>query len=214
MAALRRTVALGTTWLAGPIAVASVCLLLVLTLLSIEFAAPGSLTLGSVMMIPVVLAARRSLRVMLTVLVGVEASRAVRVLSGGMSPQLALVEMGSYLLVIALLRLTSQGGVPQSPQMADRRGQEPPPARLGDALLSSRERQVVDMTIDGLTARQIGERLFIGRRTVETHLESAYAKLQIDSKRELIAQAFDARREAAVTTLGALSRPDDRLSKG
>jgi DNA-binding CsgD family transcriptional regulator len=70
------------------------------------------------------------------------------------------------------------------------------------------------MTIDGLTARQIGERLFIGRRTVETHLESAYAKLQIDSKRELIAQAFDARREAAVTTLGAHSRPDDRLSKG
>jgi DNA-binding CsgD family transcriptional regulator len=51
------------------------------------------------------------------------------------------------------------------------------------------------MAIHGLTAKQIGERLFIGRRTVETHLERACSKLGVQTKRELIAKAFDTRAE-------------------
>ncbi len=48
------------------------------------------------------------------------------------------------------------------------------------------------MALRGLTAGQVAERLFISKRTVETHLERAYSKLGVRSKRELIASAFDA----------------------
>jgi DNA-binding CsgD family transcriptional regulator len=50
----------------------------------------------------------------------------------------------------------------------------------------------------GLTAQQVGDRLFIGRRTVETHLANAYAKLGIRSKHDLVALAFDS--ESAART--------------
>jgi DNA-binding CsgD family transcriptional regulator len=47
------------------------------------------------------------------------------------------------------------------------------------------------MAMQGLTAAQVAERLFISKRTVETHLERAYNKLGVRSKRQLIASAFD-----------------------
>jgi DNA-binding CsgD family transcriptional regulator len=52
--------------------------------------------------------------------------------------------------------------------------------------LSRRERDVAALAAQGLTAREIGERLFISFRTVQTHLEHAYLKLGLESKRELV----------------------------
>jgi ATP/maltotriose-dependent transcriptional regulator MalT len=63
-------------------------------------------------------------------------------------------------------------------------------ARRGDDL-SARERQVARLAVDGLTAREIGEQLFISRRTVETHLASVYAKLGVRSKIELVGRASE-----------------------
>ena len=48
---------------------------------------------------------------------------------------------------------------------------------------------------DGLSNPQIGERLFISRRTVQTHLAHVFAKLHISSRTQLAAQAV-LRREA------------------
>lgn len=42
------------------------------------------------------------------------------------------------------------------------------------------------LAVGGLTARQIADRLFIGERTVETHLSRVYAKLGVRSKLELV----------------------------
>jgi DNA-binding CsgD family transcriptional regulator/tetratricopeptide (TPR) repeat protein len=61
--------------------------------------------------------------------------------------------------------------------------------RHGGVALSSRERDVAYLAVDGLTARQIGERLHIGERTVETHLANLYVKLGVESKRELLQRA-------------------------
>lgn len=47
----------------------------------------------------------------------------------------------------------------------------------GWATLTARERQVVDLTVVGLTARAIGTALGISTRTVSKHLEHAYTKL-------------------------------------
>lgn len=55
--------------------------------------------------------------------------------------------------------------------------------------LTRRERDVVRLAAEGLTAREIGAKLFIGVRTVETHIASAYLKLGIHSRFFLIRKA-------------------------
>lgn len=55
--------------------------------------------------------------------------------------------------------------------------------------LTRRERQVARLAAQGYTAREIGNQLHIGKRTVETHLANAYDKLGVRSKRELIQSA-------------------------
>lgn len=52
--------------------------------------------------------------------------------------------------------------------------------------LTRRELEVARLAAEGLTAREIGDQLHIGTRTVETHLGSAYAKLRIRSRAELM----------------------------
>ena len=71
------------------------------------------------------------------------------------------------------------------------RGRRAEAAARGPGALTGREREVVRLAVVGFTAREIGERLFIGKRTVETHLASAYAKLGVPSKRELIKRASE-----------------------
>jgi DNA-binding CsgD family transcriptional regulator len=62
---------------------------------------------------------------------------------------------------------------------------------LGPDALSRRERQVARLAVEGKTAAEIGERLFIGERTVETHLANIYAKLGVRSKLDLVRRASD-----------------------
>jgi DNA-binding CsgD family transcriptional regulator len=62
-------------------------------------------------------------------------------------------------------------------------------ASLGPASLTAREREVARLAADGLTAREIAGRLFVGERTVETHLTRVYAKLGVRTKVELMRRA-------------------------
>jgi len=64
----------------------------------------------------------------------------------------------------------------------------------GWASLTPTERQVVELVAEGLTNPQIGERLFISRRTVQTHLAHVFAKLGVSTRAEVAAEA--ARRHA------------------
>jgi DNA-binding CsgD family transcriptional regulator len=57
--------------------------------------------------------------------------------------------------------------------------------------LTKRERQVLTGVCDGLSAREIGKRLFISERTVETHIGNGYRKLGIRSRIELIKRASE-----------------------
>jgi DNA-binding CsgD family transcriptional regulator len=54
------------------------------------------------------------------------------------------------------------------------------------AKLSRRERDVALLVLEGHSARQIGTRLFISERTVETHMANIYDKLNVHSRRELV----------------------------
>lgn len=69
------------------------------------------------------------------------------------------------------------------------RGRRSAAALRGRWSLTAREREVARLAARGDTAREIGERLFIGRRTVESHLANVYAKLGVGSKRDLARRA-------------------------
>ena len=76
-----------------------------------------------------------------------------------------------------------------------RRGPRQRP-RQGWESLTDTERQVVQLVTDGLANAKIGERLFISRRTVETHISHVFGKLGVSSRREL-AKAASGRLEAS-----------------
>lgn len=64
-------------------------------------------------------------------------------------------------------------------------------AALGPGSLTRREREVARLAATGMSAREIAESLFVGKRTVETHLASVYAKLGVDSKLQLVRRAAE-----------------------
>lgn len=55
----------------------------------------------------------------------------------------------------------------------------------GWSSLTESELRVVELAAGGLTNRQMGERLYLSRRTVETHLAHVYRKLGVSSRAEL-----------------------------
>jgi non-specific serine/threonine protein kinase len=55
--------------------------------------------------------------------------------------------------------------------------------------LSPREREVAALAAEGLTNRQIAERLVVGDRTVEAHISNSLAKLGLSSRVQLAAWA-------------------------
>ena len=59
----------------------------------------------------------------------------------------------------------------------------PPVARLDQ--LTTREREVVTLAADGLTNREIGDRLYLSEGTVRNYLSTAFAKLGVSRRSEL-----------------------------
>jgi DNA-binding CsgD family transcriptional regulator len=59
--------------------------------------------------------------------------------------------------------------------------------------LTPNERNVVGLVAEGLSKPQIGERLYVSRQTVQTHLVHVFAKLDISSRAQIAGEA--ARRE-------------------
>ena len=76
-------------------------------------------------------------------------------------------------------------------QMGIRRGRHVTHRRAqsGWQSLTPSERAVVDLVAEGLSNPQIGQRLYVSRRTVQTHLAHVFAKLHIASRAQLAAEA-------------------------
>ena len=67
---------------------------------------------------------------------------------------------------------------------------------FGPGSVTDTERSVIDLVAEGLTNRQIGEKLFMSRHTVDFHLRAIFRKLGVSSRVELTRLAL----EAATTT--------------
>jgi DNA-binding CsgD family transcriptional regulator len=60
--------------------------------------------------------------------------------------------------------------------------------QFGWPSLTPAEQAVARLVADGLSNPQIGERLYISRRTVQTHLAHIFAKLGITARAQLAAE--------------------------
>lgn len=56
--------------------------------------------------------------------------------------------------------------------------------------LTEREREVLQLTAEGYTSREIGDRLYISHRTVDKHRENVQAKLDLRNTVEMTAYAY------------------------
>lgn len=74
--------------------------------------------------------------------------------------------------------------------------------KAGKPELSRREREVAALVAEGLTNREIGQRLFVSERTVDAHLEHVREKLALNNRTQ-VAAWFVAQSQAAVETISA-----------
>ncbi|WP_433514329.1 ATP-binding protein [Nonomuraea sp. CA-143628] len=81
--------------------------------------------------------------------------------------------------------LFTRVGAPWPAAQAGRR-QRGAAAHGAGGRLSEREREVVELVGEGLTNRQIGERLYLSPRTVETHLARVFRKLGVNTRAALV----------------------------
>ncbi len=61
--------------------------------------------------------------------------------------------------------------------------------------LSAREAQILSLLVEGRSAPEVAARLAVGVRTVESHLQGIYTKLDVHSRREAINQVMRATRD-------------------
>jgi DNA-binding NarL/FixJ family response regulator len=63
--------------------------------------------------------------------------------------------------------------------------------QIAPSALSHREKQVLALVVEGLTNRQIADRLFLAESTIKTHLSAAFDKLDAGSRAEATALILD-----------------------
>jgi DNA-binding NarL/FixJ family response regulator len=80
---------------------------------------------------------------------------------------------------------------PSLPPGGDHRAEGPAPRR--DALLTDREREVVELIASGATNEAVARELVLSADTVKTHVSSILRKLDVASRAEAVARYLDLR---------------------
>ena len=91
------------------------------------------------------------------------------------------------------IKTVSNGGSFMSPAIARKIVQYFEQPKLTE-VLTTRQAEIVDCIVDGLSYKMIAAKLNISLDTVRTHIMQIYRALSINSKGELIKWAFDRRR--------------------
>ncbi len=116
--------------------------------------------------------------------------RVFEALCGGASGYLLKSE--SLDRIVGAVREVQTGGAPMSSEIArsvlDRFSQLKPTA--GDTKLSTRERDVLRSLADGLTKKEIAEKLGISLHTVDNYLRRIYTKLHVNTLGGAVARAL------------------------
>ncbi len=92
--------------------------------------------------------------------------------------------------IIESLHALYRGGAPMSPKIARKVIHEfQDESAETKFLLTHREKEIVKRVEEGLTYKEIGERLSISTHTVHTHIKNIYEKLQAKDRNEAISKA-------------------------
>lgn len=96
--------------------------------------------------------------------------------------------------VLISIRSVLRGGAPIDPFIAKRIINELQPTTedsnaSAESVLSQRETEILLQVADGLTNREIAEKLFISRYTVECHVKHIYRKLAVSSRVRAVSEA-------------------------
>jgi DNA-binding NarL/FixJ family response regulator len=97
--------------------------------------------------------------------------------------------------IIESIRDAHTGGAPLTPQVArpalDGFSRlRAPQANYG---LTHREREILELTTEGLLKKEIADRLSLSYHTVDTHLRNIYAKLHVNTRASAVAKALKER---------------------
>ena len=93
--------------------------------------------------------------------------------------------------LVEAVRLASQGRKYLHPQLGARLAAEPPAPSGPPDGLSEREAEVLGLIALGHTNAEIGQRLYLSVRTVESHRAHIQQKLRLTSRAELVRYALD-----------------------
>ncbi|HTH61334.1 MAG TPA: LuxR C-terminal-related transcriptional regulator [Paraburkholderia sp.] len=103
--------------------------------------------------------------------------------------ELALLELVRPAFAVALARARAQSqALSQAQSQSQAHGVKPETASDADdafARLTPREREVVDLVIEGLLDKEIAHRLGISYTTVRTHLDRSFQKLGVSNRSRL-----------------------------
>jgi DNA-binding NarL/FixJ family response regulator len=94
--------------------------------------------------------------------------------------------------IVESLKIILGGGAPINPHIAKKvlelfASISSPGTDYG---LTVREKQVLALLVDGLTKKQIGERLFVSYNTIGKHVRNIYLKLQVQTRGSAIAKTL------------------------
>jgi DNA-binding NarL/FixJ family response regulator len=94
--------------------------------------------------------------------------------------------------IVAKVREVMVGGAPMNPQIARQvlRMLSGAGAEKGTYGLTDREREVLNLMVEGLSRKEIAERLFISPSTIMTHSRNIYAKLHVHTRAGVVAKAL------------------------
>ena len=84
------------------------------------------------------------------------------------------------------------GGAPINPQIAKKiieKFKENTPL-AGNYNLTTREKEILKLLVDGLNKKQIANKLFLSFHTVNTHIKNIYEKLQVSTRSGVVSKAF------------------------
>ena len=84
------------------------------------------------------------------------------------------------------------GGAPMNPQIARKLLKVfsqivPPKADYG---LTGREKEILQLMVEGLTKKKIADRLFLSYHTVNSHLKNIYSKLHVNTRSGAVSKVF------------------------
>lgn len=109
-----------------------------------------------------------------------------------------LVKSAGVEELLAAIRRTADGFPVFTPGLAGlvlgeyrRLADEPSGPGGPNPALTERETEVLRLVAKGLTARQIGERLRLSHRTVESHVQNTLRKLQLHNRAQLVRYAIE-----------------------